>query len=106
MSPSSGQLHLTGNLKMGWSLLPWMAEGALLDSPSAQLGSKAVSHWKATQNKKGFEAAPVVPSLCWHLPLKSCFLQKHSWNIYFCALPTNQIFLMLCSTLEVLMAKI
>lgn len=47
MSPSSGQLHLTGNLKMGWSLLPQMAEGASLDLPSAELGSKAVSRWKS-----------------------------------------------------------
>lgn len=31
MSPPSGQLHLTGNLKMGWGLLPWRTEGALLD---------------------------------------------------------------------------
>lgn len=47
MSPSSGQLHLTGNLEMGWNLLPRMAERALLDFPSAEPGSKAVSRWKS-----------------------------------------------------------
>lgn len=74
MSPPSGQLHLTDNLKMGWSLPAQRTEGASLGFPPAELGCKAVQCWKLSKTRNSL----VVPSLGWHLPLKSCFLQKHS----------------------------
>lgn len=99
MSPSSGQLHLTGNLEMGWNLLPRMAERALLDSHQQNWALKLYPAGNLSKARKALKARWVVPSLCWHSPLKSCFLQKHSKKIYFRALPTNQLFLTLCSTL-------
>lgn len=47
VSPSSGHLQLTGNLKMGWSRLLWVAEGA---SPSSRTG--------VSETRKALEPCP------------------------------------------------
>lgn len=52
MSPPSGQLHLTGNLKTGWESTFMETEGDLLDFPPVELGSKAVLCWILLKQKR------------------------------------------------------
>lgn len=49
VSPSSGHLQRTGNLKMGWSRLPWVAERA---SPTSRTGISETR--KALEPRPGF----------------------------------------------------